>query len=141
MKDSITNEIVGIGTVSSNIEEEKRNDEVLHRAFDQIETEERKFRNLVENAPVGIAILKGNDFTVELANIEALKILGKKEKDVRNIPLLSILPAQDNNLHNVLKKVLKTGESQRGLEFSLNIKVRGREVKTFFQLYLPPYNG
>ena len=53
---------------------------------------EKKFRSLLMHSPMAIAILKGDDFTIELANTAMLKMWKKKEEEVIGKKLLNLFP-------------------------------------------------
>lgn len=83
----------------------------------KLEDTEKKFRNIIKQAPVGIAILKGQDFIVETVNDKYLRLLGVTEETLVNRPLFDVLPAIRENVEPLLKDILKTGKSCYGTEF------------------------
>jgi len=79
---------------------------------DMLGESEKKFRSLVMHSPMAIAILKGDDFTVELANVEMLKMWKKREKDVIGKKLLNLFPELlDQKFPGLLKQVLQNGRA------------------------------
>ncbi|QEH43917.1 PAS domain-containing protein [Chitinophaga sp. XS-30] len=87
------------------------------KARQKIETAEKKFRNIVKQAPVGIAILKGPDFIVETVNDKYLKLMQVTEQQIRKEPLFEILPEIKTAVEPLLTTVLKTGKLCYGREF------------------------
>ncbi len=85
---------------------------------------ERKFRSLVMNSPMAIAILRGPDFNIELANMAMLKrIWNKNEQKVIGKNLLDVFPElKDQRFPSLLKRTLKTGKSIKESESLLYIK-------------------
>ena len=77
---------------------------------DMLGESEKKFRSLVMHSPMAIAILKGSDFTVELANMAMLKMWKKKGNEVIGRKLLNLFPElRDQKFSVLLKQVLQTG--------------------------------
>ncbi|MDC6350233.1 PAS domain-containing protein [Zeaxanthinibacter sp. PT1] len=138
VKDPHNGEILGYGTVSTNIEEQRAREAQLELALDRIVEQERKFRNLVKQAPVGIAIFKGEDFLVELANTTALAIVKKEERQVLGVPFFDILPDTQATLMPMLNEVLLTGKSSRGTNFPIAIEKRGKKETRYFNFIFYP---
>ncbi|HEY5367640.1 MAG TPA: PAS domain S-box protein [Hanamia sp.] len=85
---------------------------------------ERKFRNLVINSPMAIAILRGDDFNIELANTAMLKnIWNTNRQEIIGKNLLDVFPElKDQKFPSLLKQVLKTGKSIKENESLLFVK-------------------
>lgn len=72
---------------------------------------EKKFRNLVMDSPIPMAIFRGKEHTIELAN-EAMinNIWRKKSKDILGRGLIDVFPElKDQKFIPLLNKVLETG--------------------------------
>lgn len=82
-----------------------------------MEEAEQKFRNVVSQAPVGIAIMKGADFIVETVNEKYLRLMHTTEDQLIKQPLFDVLPAIRENVEPLLTNVLKTGNPCYGSEF------------------------
>ena len=85
IKDQVTQETIGIATVSPNITERKEKDEKLR-------TSERNLRQMIVQAPIAIAVLRGPNYIVEILNSKTLELWGRTELEVMNKPLLSSMP-------------------------------------------------
>ncbi|MGM9508412.1 PAS domain-containing protein [Larkinella sp. GY13] len=74
---------------------------------------ERQFRNLVIQSPIAMAIFRGTDLIIEIANETMLKTLWKRPfSEVQGKKLLEIFPElHDQPFPDLLAKVYKTGES------------------------------
>ncbi len=79
------------------------------------------FRNTMQQAPVGITILRGEDFIAEMANDAYLHIVDKRENNFIGKPLFSILPELKQQIKPLLDKVLKTGEPFHGNEMLITL--------------------
>ena len=85
IKDQVTQETIGIATVSPNITERKEKDEKLR-------TSERNLRQMIVQAPIAIAVLRGPNYIVEILNSKTLELWGRTELEVMNKPILSAMP-------------------------------------------------
>jgi PAS domain S-box-containing protein len=106
----------------------------------ELETSERKFRNTVMQAPVGITILRGKDFIVEMANETYLRVVDKNEEQFVGKGLFETLPEVQPAVEPFLNNVLKTGEPYFGNEFEVLINRYGKKERAYFNfVYKPLY--
>jgi PAS domain S-box-containing protein len=104
----------------------------------KLQESERNFRNLIMQAPVGIAIMKGWNFTFEVANNNYLEVVGKTQS-ILGQPLQQAIPEiADQGFHGLLTKVMLTGMSYHGKEFPVNITRRGREETLYVNFVYEP---
>lgn len=104
----------------------------------KIREEEKKFRSTVQQAPVGITILKGADFIVEMANEAYLQIIDKKESEFIGKALFESLPDVRSAVESLLTQVLKTGIPFYGTEFPVSINRFGRKEIAYFNFVYKP---
>lgn len=105
----------------------------------RIEASESKFRNLVTQAPVGIAILRNPNFVVEIANETYLQLANKKADELVGKPFFSVLPElNDSPLRSFLQKVLDTGEPYFGSEFPVEFYRNEKLDLAFFNFVYQP---
>jgi PAS domain S-box-containing protein len=108
----------------------------------RIEESEERFRNIIKQAPMGITILSGPEFVVEMANETYLQVVGKKENDFVGRPLFDSLPEVKEVVGPLLADVLTTGIPYYGYEFPINLKRYGKEELTYFNfVYYPMKEG
>ncbi|MGZ8510723.1 MAG: PAS domain S-box protein [Chitinophagaceae bacterium] len=108
----------------------------------RIEESEERFRNIIKQAPMGITILSGPEFVVEMANETYLQVVGKKEKDFVGRSLFESLPEVREVVGPLLAGVLKSGIPYYGYEFPININRYGKEELTYFNfVYYPMKEG
>ena len=87
-----------------------------------LETEGR-FRDTVMQAPVAIAIFRGPDHIIEVANEEHLKIWGRQAEDVTGQPLFKALPElARHGYKELLTRVLETGEPYYARELYTDLR-------------------
>lgn len=76
----------------------------------RIKENERNLRQVILQAPVAIAIFRGEDYVVEIANGKALELWGRKFGDVAGKPILEALPElKDQGIKPLLDHVYQTG--------------------------------
>ncbi|MCC6287739.1 MAG: PAS domain S-box protein [Chitinophagaceae bacterium] len=122
----------------TNINEQKKAEAELLRLFHEVEEREKKFRNTVKQAPVGITIFSGEDFLVEIANDKYLELVDRKEKDFVGRPLFDSLPEVKESVQELLTGVLKTGVPYYGNEFPVTINRYGKSELTYFNFVYQP---
>lgn len=92
------------------------------KAIQQLEASTRQFRNMVMQAPVAMAVIRGQDFIVEIANKAYLSILGRTGEELIGKPLFDVLPEGRESLEPQMKTLMQTGEPvvRKGLQFTLH---------------------
>lgn len=100
---------------------------------------EKRLRNLVQQAPVAMLLMKGEDLTIELVNQAMLELL-QREGDVLGKPLLDALPElEGQTFFNRCREVYRTGITDQGLAVEIPL-LRGGNVETgYFNILLSPY--
>lgn len=127
-----------IGTFT-NINDQKKTQEELVAAFLQIEESEKRFRDTVQQAPLGITILRGNNFIVEMANDSYLRLVDRPKADFIGKPLFESLPEVKEIVEPLLKRVFITGIPFYAEELSVNLNRYGRkEESSYFNIIYHP---
>ncbi|PXY46006.1 PAS domain S-box protein [Flavobacterium hydrophilum] len=104
----------------------------------EIEEANKKFRNTVKQAPVGITILRGVDHIVEMANEAYLKLVDREESTFVGRPLFDSLPEVKETVNTLLEGVLITGIPFHGNEVPVPIKRQGKEGIYYFDFLYHP---
>ena len=99
---------------------------------------ESKFRNTVKQAPVGIVILRGEDFVVEMANDAYLQIVDRAEAELAGKSLFAGLPEVREKVEPILLNVLRTGIAYHGNEFEVTIRRFGQPGICYFNFVYQP---
>ncbi|RYY69457.1 MAG: PAS domain S-box protein [Chitinophagaceae bacterium] len=99
---------------------------------------EERFRQTVEQAPLGITILRGPDYFVEMANPFYLKIVNNTAENFVGKFLFDVLPQVRESIKGILADVLKTGVPYYGVEFPAYIKHGEEDVLTYFNFVYQP---
>lgn len=108
------------------------------KARQEVEKADKRFRNTVKQAPIGITILRGSDYLVEMANDSYLKLVDREEHTFVGRPLFESLPEVEESVSSLLKDVLTTGIPFHGYEVPIPLHRYGKlEISYFDFLYSP----
>jgi PAS domain S-box-containing protein len=107
------------------------------RNLQKLEESDRNFRNLVDQAPIGIAILKGQNFEFELANEYYQNLIGVTEPLVGKRIHEIVRHTKETNLKVQLDNVRENGVSFRGKESSIT-NTLGFETKRYTNFVYEP---
>ena len=100
---------------------------------------ETKFRSIIEQAPVAIAIFRGPKFVIEEFNEKVLEYWGRTAGQVKNIPLFEALPeTSGQGFEELLTDVLHTGERLVANELPVTILRNGILDTTWINFIYEP---
>lgn len=106
----------------------------------KLETSEARFRSIVEQAPLAVALFSGPEFVITLANERVLTFWGRNREQVINKPLFEALPeARDQGYEALLQRVYTTGERFVAHELPATLERNGRLEQTYIDLVYDPY--
>ncbi|MDA6072147.1 PAS domain S-box protein [Flavobacterium sp. AC] len=103
-----------------------------------VEESEKRFRNTVKQLPLGIAILKGPDLMVEMANSTYLQIIDKTEDYVLNKPIFQSVPEAKETVYPLLSKVYQEGIPYYSDELEVTLNRYGKQEVCYFNLVFHP---
>ncbi|SFQ68713.1 PAS domain-containing protein [Hymenobacter arizonensis] len=106
------------------------------QAREQREAERQQLRDLFEQAPVAIGILRGADYVVEVANPFMGRLWGRAPAEVLGRPVFEALPeVRDQGFQELLDGVRQSGEAfvAEGVPAQL---LRGGTVQTVYLTYV-----
>ncbi|MCL6261039.1 PAS domain S-box protein [Aquiflexum sp. TKW24L] len=114
----------------------------IKKAQENLKESENRFALMVEQAPVSICVLKGENHVIEIVNQNQLEIWGKTKEQVLNLPLFTAMPeGAGQGFEELLSGVFETGVPvvQNELPFILP---RNGSKETFYAnfVYKPLYN-
>jgi len=109
---------------------------------DDLSQSEAKFRGIVTQAPVGIAVLNGRDLILEAANAKILSFWGKPQSIV-GLPLAVALPElKGQPFLKLLDDTFTSGEVYYGNEALSKLEHNGRITEGYFNfIYQPIKDG
>jgi len=94
-----------------NLRELKESKKQLEIAVEAAENAKENLRNIILQSPVGMGILKGYDFKVEIVNNKLLEIWGRQEYQVLDKPFFDVVSeVSGKGFDGLLRNVLETGE-------------------------------
>jgi PAS domain S-box-containing protein len=100
------------------------------------EQSEQNLRNLVEQAPVAMCVLKGPTHSVEVANEKMIRLWGKQSAEVMYKPIFEGLPeAKEQGLEELLDNVYLTGQRFTARERPVNLP-RESGIETVYQNFV-----
>ncbi|AWI24590.1 PAS domain-containing protein [Flavobacterium pallidum] len=116
----------------------KKTERSLTAALSQLEITDKRFRNTVQQAPLGITILRGPEFIPEMANDNYLQLVDRTLSEFVGRPLFDSLPSVKSVVEPLLKNVLETGEAFHASELSVMLNRYGKEELGYFNLVYHP---
>lgn len=99
---------------------------------------ESKFRNAVKQAPVGMVILRGEDFVVDMVNDTYLHIVDRSEEQLVGKSLFAGLAEVREYVEPILRNVLRTGMAYHGNEFEVTLRRFGQPQLCYFNFVYQP---
>ena len=108
--------------MAATLEELTSTNEELNNSLKQLDQSREYIRTIIEQAPVGIAMLKGSDHIIEIANPAILNIWGRKESEVIGRPHETARPELRGQAVNTwLKEVFRSGKPKINTEFTVRL--------------------
>ncbi|WP_121355204.1 ATP-binding protein [Flavisolibacter nicotianae] len=99
---------------------------------------ENNLRNSLLQSPVAMAILRGNDFVIELANTKALELWGKSYEEVMNKPALeAFAELQGQGFEEIFNGVF-SGTGFKANEMPLTLIRHGKPENRFINFIYEP---
>lgn len=101
-------------------------------AQNELLKKQKEFKNIVSQSPIAIAILKGNDFIIEMGNPAMLELWRKDFSEVAGKSILDVFPElRQQSYPGLLRNVMETGIPYRDTESLAHVDSHdGR--KTFY---------
>tara|TARA_R110002020_G_scaffold47937_2_gene137059 strand:+ start:122374 stop:125961 length:3588 start_codon:yes stop_codon:yes gene_type:complete len=110
----------------------------MHLANLMLEESEKRFRNSVQQAPLGIAIIRGEDYLVEMANENYLLLVDKSEEDFIGRPLFDSLPEVKEDVEYIFEDIKSSGNPFYGNEFPVTLNRYGKKELCYFNFVYHP---
>jgi PAS domain S-box-containing protein len=124
--------VIGASKIARDITSQKKLNDALQES-------ERKFRNIIERAPMGIVILQVEDLTFEMANEAYAKIIGKRENDLLGKKLFDLLPSLKNQgIKELLEEISTSNKSFSDVEFKVELERNGKAESAYFNFICHP---
>ena len=109
--------------MAATLEELTSTNEELNISMKQLAESREYIRTIIEQAPVGIAMLKGPDHIIEIANPAILNIWGRQESEVLGYPHETARPELRGQPVNMwLKEAYQSGKPKINTEFTVKLR-------------------
>lgn len=108
------------------------------KALNILKSNEERFRDLVKNVPVGIAIIDTDKYVVKIVNDMALEIWQKSYNESINRPLFEILTEIEAGLAPILEEVIHTKKAKYGMEYPFVLERNGVAETGYFNFTFKP---
>lgn len=116
-----------IEAMASTLEELRATNEELSASLDLLAESREHVRTIIEQAPVGIAMLQGPKHIIEIANPAILKIWGRNKVDVEGLSHESARPEMAGQpVNKWLTDVFETGLPKVNNEFLVKLNDNGQ---------------
>ena len=106
-----------------------------------VKKEEKSFRNIVHEVPVGIAVLRGSDNHFAIVNSTYLEIVDKSHAEIIDRPVYEVLPEVEEIVAPIFDEVRKTGKSISEIEFKIPLKRKNIVKDAYFNLTVQPISN
>lgn len=110
----------------------------LNIAKEKLEESEKKFKNLVLQAPVGIAILKRENSIAETVNDKFLQLIGRSRQEIENQPYWDVVNETASVYEPILKNVFESGIAYNGNEEKVSLIRNGIEETIYITFVFEP---
>jgi PAS domain S-box-containing protein len=109
----------------------------------RIEESEQRFAAMVQQAPVAMSVLKGENFVVETANEKQLQLWGKTKEQVINRPIFEAIPeGKGQRFEEMLHGVFTTGIPYVANESPIALNRNGKTETIYVNfVYEPLFNN
>jgi PAS domain S-box-containing protein len=110
-------------------------------ALGRLKQSEKTLRSVIDHAPVGICIVDGDPFVVEVVNDVYLRLVEKAREDLQGKPLWEALPEARDQYAEILENVARTGIRYEGTEQQLKLVRQGKEATVYVDFVYEPMNA
>ena len=105
----------------------------------QVKQSEHRFRSLIENSPVAIAVVRGPEFLVELINNRMCTIYNRTTEELIGHPLFTVISeSAGQGYEELLTAVMKTGKPFAGNELPVMLRRNGQPNLRYINLSYAP---
>ncbi|SHF14274.1 PAS domain S-box-containing protein [Cnuella takakiae] len=126
--------------ITAQVKAEKDNQahQELKGHFKQLQESEARFRSLLTAAPIGIAIYKGRDLVVEMANTTIMELWGKGD-GVIGKSFAEIMPELENQpFLKILDDVYTSGETFQTMEAPVDVMRNSKLTRGYYDFSYTP---
>ncbi|HEY0895229.1 MAG TPA: PAS domain-containing protein [Sphingobacteriaceae bacterium] len=100
---------------------------------------ERRFQNLIREAPLGIVVLSGREMIVQVANKAYGALINRDYQDVLGKPVFDLVPETERTFRGIIEQVMRTGNTTYYEAFPYYILVADEQRNGYLDLVYQPY--
>ncbi len=106
---------------------------------EKIKVSEERFRLLVQQAPVAICVVRGDDYVVETINVRMAEFWGRTIEQVLHKPIFEVLTElSDQGFEQLVDNVYNTGERFVAQELPINLMRNGKLENAYVTFVYEP---
>ncbi|GAB2539339.1 PAS domain-containing sensor histidine kinase [Spirosoma aerophilum] len=105
----------------------------------KVEQSETRFRQVIEQTPVAMLLVKGPDFVFDTVNQSMLSLLSRGTEIIGKSALEALPELASQPIMDILKRVYETGESYNGWAVEIPLVRNGVLETAYFNLNYTPY--
>ncbi len=104
-----------------------------------LKASEQRFRNLVMQAPFGVAVYRGRQLISETVNEQTLQLMGRKREEMEGRPLFDAMPQIREAMEPVIRNIIQDGIVVQRTEVPTRVIREGREELAYFNSTWTPF--
>jgi len=105
----------------------------------KLQISEQRFENFVREATIGVILVSGENFVVEMVNEQYGQLVGRKADELINRPLFEIIPEAEAFFKHILDQVKATGKAIHLNETPYFVLLDGEKKEGFLNVVYQPY--
>ena len=110
----------------------------LGMILSELAESEARFRNMIEQSPVAMLVLKGDDFVFDIVNPFMLQLIDKTEEIIGQTLFEGLPEIADQPVVDIIYQVYRTGEPYYGFDTPVKLKRNGIEEIGYFNFAYTP---
>jgi PAS domain S-box-containing protein len=107
--------------------------------FRSLQASDQRFQNLVREASIGIIVLSGEDYMVDVVNDSYGLLIGRTRAELLGNPLFDIIPDAEDPFRTLLDRVRLTGEPMYLYAHPYLVYTKGKKIEGFLDVIYQPY--
>jgi len=107
--------------------------------FRSLQASDQRFQNLVREASMGIIVLSGEDYIVDVVNDAYGKLIDRTRAELLGKPLFDIIPDAEDPFRALLDRVRLTGQPVYLYAHPYMVFTNGKKIEGFIDFIYQPY--
>lgn len=111
---------------------------ILQKKNAELAISERRFRNLVRQAPVGICVIRAKDIIVQEINESFIELVGRPREKLEGMLLWEAIPEASEIYAPIVNRVIASGQSFSATEHQVTLIRHGKPDSIFVDVVYEP---